>query len=429
MDKLSLLVTFLVAFITLNVGKFSLSYMKGDRAYGGHLLRLGLLSASLILMINANHLVLFWGSWAAANLFITQLIIHKKEWKAAHKAGQFIGKYFILSMTCMGAALMIFYYETQSLHIQEILNQKNLSPLFITGLSLLGLSGLVQSANWPFHKWLISSLNAPIPVSAVMHAGLINGGGLILMRFSPLYVQEPSLLHGLFIVGTITAIIGSFWKLIQTNIKGTLACSTVAQMGFMIMQCGLGLFPAALTHILWHGMFKAYLFLATGGSAQSQTIKQDKTLTPSNVIASILFGLVGTYCFSLASKSPLVPYDTSLFITVLVLITTIQSSLTLLQKKKHMLMAALAPTVIGSVYGFNMYLIEHFLSAFNFMEAQKLTNLHMGILIIFVALWVSGFFLPRHAKTKTFKKLYVALLNSSQPHPSSITSHHNKYSV
>jgi len=129
---------------------------------------------------------------------------------------------------------------------------------------------MTQSAIWPFHTWLISSLNSPTPVSAIMHAGLINGGGFLLTRFAGLFVQSTGMLQVIFFLGLLTALIGTLWKLMQHDIKRMLACSTMGQMGFMIAQCGLGLFPAAIAHLCWHGLFKAYLFLSSGSAAHEK---------------------------------------------------------------------------------------------------------------------------------------------------------------
>ena len=87
-----------------------------------------------------------------------------------------------------------------------------------------------------------------------MHAGLVNGGGFLIVRFAPLYLNYPGILNIIFIIGLSTAIMGTLWKLMQSDIKRMLACSTMAQMGFMIAQCGLGLFSAAIAHIILHGL-------------------------------------------------------------------------------------------------------------------------------------------------------------------------------
>jgi NAD(P)H-quinone oxidoreductase subunit 5 len=129
---------------------------------------------------------------------------------------------------------------------------------------LLVLAALTKSAQVPFHLWLPETLEAPTPVSALMHAGIINAGGALLLRFAPVLVQDPFALLTLSAVGTLTAVLGALAMWSQVKAKRVLAWSTVSQMGFMMVQLGLAAFPAALLHLLGHGLYKAYAFLRIG---------------------------------------------------------------------------------------------------------------------------------------------------------------------
>ena len=97
-----------------------------------------------------------------------------------------------------------------------------------------------------------------------MHAGIVNAGGYLLIRLSPLVLLAPSALQTLAVMGTVTACLGVVVMTTQTSVKKTLAYSTVAQMGFMMLQCGLGAFSLAMLHILAHSMYKAHAFLGSG---------------------------------------------------------------------------------------------------------------------------------------------------------------------
>jgi NAD(P)H-quinone oxidoreductase subunit 5 len=107
-------------------------------------------------------------------------------------------------------------------------------------------------------------METPTPVSALLHAGIINAGGFLVLRFADLIVLSLPSLNILAIVGGFTALFGSVVMLTQTSIKVTLAYSTIAQMGFMMLECGLGAFPAALLHIVAHSLYKAHAFLSSG---------------------------------------------------------------------------------------------------------------------------------------------------------------------
>ena len=107
-------------------------------------------------------------------------------------------------------------------------------------------------------------MDGPTPVSALMHAGIVNAGGILLNRFAPVFVETHDVLHWVFLVGLVTAVAGSILMLTQNDIKKSLGYSTMGQMGFMIMECGVGAFSLAVYHLIAHGLFKGTLFLGAG---------------------------------------------------------------------------------------------------------------------------------------------------------------------
>jgi NAD(P)H-quinone oxidoreductase subunit 5 len=129
---------------------------------------------------------------------------------------------------------------------------------------LLVIAAVLKSAQFPLHGWLIEVMETPTPVSALLHAGIINAGGFLILRFASVLSLSSPALETLAVVGGFTALFGSVVMLTQTSIKVTLAYSTVAQMGFMMLECGLAAFPAALLHILAHSLYKAHAFLSSG---------------------------------------------------------------------------------------------------------------------------------------------------------------------
>ena len=135
----------------------------------------------------------------------------------------------------------------------------------VTAITLLIFIGAMgKSAQFPMHMWLPGSLYAPTPVHALLHAGIINAGGFLLNRLAPLYGLSPATLHVVFVIGAFTAILGACMMLTQNDIKKTLGYSTIGQMGYMIMECGLGAFALAVFHLIAHGLFKATVFLNCG---------------------------------------------------------------------------------------------------------------------------------------------------------------------
>src|SRR5690606_4193206 len=130
-----------------------------------------------------------------------------------------------------------------------------------------------------------------------------------LVRFAPIFASSPRMLMTIFVLGFIAAVLGGVFKLMQNDVKRMLACSTMAQMGFMFMQCGLGLFPAAVTHLCWHGLFKANLFLCSQSAAKEKRIWRNQPTVTSFILA-LICGVFGSYLFALAIHIPWFTFDT-----------------------------------------------------------------------------------------------------------------------
>jgi NAD(P)H-quinone oxidoreductase subunit 5 len=129
----------------------------------------------------------------------------------------------------------------------------------------------------PFHGWLPQVMEAPTPVSALLHAGIINAGGFLVVRMSPVLAHAGGALEFLALAGALTAVLAAAVMLTQTSVKASLAWSTCAQMGFMLMQCGLGAFSAAALHIVAHALYKAHAFLSSGSMVQAGRMQSPRT--------------------------------------------------------------------------------------------------------------------------------------------------------
>jgi NADH-quinone oxidoreductase subunit L len=129
---------------------------------------------------------------------------------------------------------------------------------------------MVKSAQIPFHVWLPGAMEAPTPVSALIHAAtMVNAGPFLLVRLSPLIILSPYAMAFIAIIGATTAVFAGIVSLTQSDIKKILAYSTISQIGFMVMACGLGAFAVAIFHLLAHGCYKAFFFLSTGNALRS----------------------------------------------------------------------------------------------------------------------------------------------------------------
>jgi len=433
MDTLSVIILCLVGFVGLIIGVFSWRNLSGDSRQVQFLGSLVLMIGAVFALVVADHMLVFLGAWAASNTLLARLMIHKSAWRAAQASGVLALQNFGLGFAALSGAFALLYSQTGETSIHNILSVGYSGEYLPLILMLLIVAAMTQSAIWPFHQWLTSSLNSPTAVSAIMHAGLVNGGGFLLARFAPLLVQMPGVLSVLFVIGMITATLGTLWKLMQSDIKRMLACSTMGQMGFMMVQCGLGLFPAAIAHLCWHGLFKAYLFLGIGGTARERRLDLGYPPPLPVFLLALVCGVGGGWVFALISRKDLLAGDTTLFLVGLAGLATAQLAIAILAKTpwQNLFGAILASAVMGGLYGLSVHSVELLLSDTGLMQPQPLELVHLlGFGLLFVA-WVAmlygGKSLKEAAAPAWALRVYVRMLNQSQPHPKTVTTHRNHY--
>ncbi len=433
-DPLAMIMIAVVGFIGLTVASFASRYMKGDRQYRSFFVLLASLVASIAVMAAADHLLLLLAAWGAANALLVRMMIHKSSWRAAKASGFLAGRTFFLGFIAIAGALGLLYAATGETSIAAIIHHPTASPLVLPALLLLLVGAMTQSALWPFHRWLTSSLNSPTPVSAIMHAGLVNGGGFLLARFAPLYLDRPALLTVVFALGLVTALAGTLFKLMQNDVKRMLACSTMGQMGFMVAQAGLGLFPAAVAHLVCHGLFKAYLFLASGGAAQEKRLDLQYPPSALSFGSALLCGVVASYGFALAGDRVWLASDTTLLLVILAGIAGTQFALPMLRERvwTRLPLVLVATGAIGTVYGLSVHSIEKAVAPLQIMQPQPLNAVYLIGLLLLVAAWLGILFFRRpdavSAMPDWMLKFYVRSLNAGQPHPDTVTAYRNHYS-
>lgn len=270
-DSLAWLMVFFVLAIGFIIQRFSVRYLLGDRAYRKYftLFTLTTGAASMAwLSADLRLMVLFWGATLTG---LTLLIRLNHEWKVVSEAAKVSGRLFLLSWLSLVLAMVWLFQASGQWQLSSALSIENLVLLGNwerAGINLLiVLAVIIPAAQWPFHRWLIESVVAPTPVSAIMHAGLVNAGGIMLTRFSPLFNGDIASITLLILAG-ISVLIGSGISLVQVDYKRQLVGSTIGQMGFMLIQCALGAYIAAIIHLILHGLFKATLFLQSGSAVR-----------------------------------------------------------------------------------------------------------------------------------------------------------------
>lgn len=276
-DRLSAVMMLLVSTVSAIIHAFSVGYMQGDPGYSRFFSRLGLMTFALMAMVTSGSLfvLLVWGQLVTWFLYL--LLSHNNENAVAVRsafktlailrlgdAALLCGA--VLAYRCYGTLQFPDLFERVVLPAQTLqLWAGGPEISSITAVTLLLFVGaMAKSAQLPLNVWLPDTMDAPTPVSALMHAGIVNAGGFLINRLAPLYGASPETLHVVFAVGFLTALVGTTIMLTRSDVKTMLGFSTMGQMGFMIMECGLGAFALAIFHLIAHGIFKATLFLSAG---------------------------------------------------------------------------------------------------------------------------------------------------------------------
>lgn len=276
LDPLSLAGLLLVGVVGSVVQGFSLRHLEGDPRSSWFHARVGFCIAALGLMVISGSLWQFVSFWLMASLSLHGLLQFHQESLAARRGAWMKmmvvrGGDFLLLLAMLG-----IYESLGTLQIPELLSLDSArfsGMTFQVSMVLLVVGCLVKSVQFPFHFWLPATLNAPTPVSALMHAGIVNAGGWLILRVSPLIVQSSTAMQLMFVVGLITMVLGTLVMMTQSAVKNQLVYSTVAQMGFMMLEFGLGGFGAGLVHLIAHSLYKAYAFLSSGSVLEQEAAR------------------------------------------------------------------------------------------------------------------------------------------------------------
>jgi NADH-quinone oxidoreductase subunit L len=277
-DRLSAVMMVLIAGIGTLLYAYSIRYMLQEHGRARYQTLLTLTISTLLFMVSSANLLMVFFFWQLLSWLLCLLTYNYAHAPTAQGAFRtfvilrtgdiaFLGG-IVLAHQLYGTlefpglflraaadpATLVLFWPGSGLEIG--------GPTAVTLLIFIG--AMSKSAQFPLHRWVPDTLYAPTPVSALLHAGIINAGGFLINRLAPLYGLSPWTLHVVFAVGLLTALVGAAMMLAQSDIKKTLGYSTVGQMGYMIMECGLGAFALAVFHLIAHGLFKATSFLNSG---------------------------------------------------------------------------------------------------------------------------------------------------------------------
>jgi len=297
-------VTALLGLLTTGVGLVVQSFagrnLQGDLFAPRFFVLASLLTAATTSVAFAATLGLLCASWIVAGLSLAALVTHRATWQPARRSSRRTLRSLWVGDGALLAATLLTVVAAGDIDLRSpaegaaaladasvpVLGGNLLAVVAV----LLTIAGISRSALVPVHQWLPSTIAAPTPVSALLHAGVVNGAGMLLIRLAPVFGSSALATHVAFAAGALTACYATTVMLVRCDVKGNLAWSTAGQMGFMTVQVATGALPAALLHIVGHGMFKAALFLGAGGSVTAHH-RHHQRPAPYVVAGSVRLGV------------------------------------------------------------------------------------------------------------------------------------------
>jgi len=319
LDALSTVMLIMIALLAVVIFRYSCNYLDGDDRHGAFLGRLAATIAAVQVLVIAGNTALLVAAWIATSVALHQLLLFYKDRRAAVVAAR---KKFIVAR--IGDVFLI----AAAVGLHQHFGTGNLEAIFDGARATatpgwgfgsvelaavcLAIAAILKSAQFPTHGWLVEVMETPTPVSALLHAGILNAGPFLAMRMA--FVMDTAHLATtlLIVIGGLTALFASVVLLTQPSIKVALGYSSAAHMGFMLMVCGMGIYPAALLHLVAHSFYKAHAFLSSGSVVDEA--RADKVAVPqrlgnparvfgSTVIAlAIYFALAAAFGVNLADQ-------------------------------------------------------------------------------------------------------------------------------
>lgn len=396
-DPVGLVAQLLTSFVGAIVLSFSRRFLRADSETRGYAAKTILLLGAVMLFAGARDMISLAIGWIASGWLLAALIGHAPRWPEAKKARRRTLATFIVGDIALVAGLAILGFAEGGMALDRLA----IAPTAFTTLAalLIVIAASVRCALPPFQRWLSRSMTAPTPVSALMHAGFVNGGGILLIRFAPVLETAPLARVAAIGLGIVAALVGTAVTLVRPDVKRSLAGSTSAQMGFMLMTCGLGAYAAALWHLVAHGLFKAWLFLRSGSAIGAAAPAETVTIAPA-AVAGIGVAAVAA-CLALGAL-----YGAAVVPLTLALVAALVTAARLLAEP---LLAAMTATILAAYAG-GLVAVDHLL-AHPSGPAIGGVLLAPAIVAVFMAAWLIQTLIFA-GRVRPPAALYARLLNA-----------------
>ncbi|MHB1581768.1 MAG: proton-conducting transporter transmembrane domain-containing protein [Acidithiobacillus sp.] len=379
----------LVSFIGFVVARYARNYLQGDKYQGRFYTWLNLTLASILTLIISGNMLMFVLAWIATSVCLHQLLMFYPERAGAVLAAR---KKFIAS------------------RVGEV---SLLIAVLLIGFTL----------QFPLQGWLIQVMEAPTPVSALLHAGIVNGGAFLIIRMSPILSQAITASDVLAIIGLVTIAAAGLVMPTQTSIKVFLAWTTTAQMGFMLLECGLGVYSLAMLHLVAHSLYKAHAFLSSGSGVDVVRAPAVRLVQPiaSFLQWGVVLAIAGLVMLGIGAAFGLDPERQPALLALGVIVAAAMTQLLLHSFKAGVgaafIARAAALSVLVITAYFSLHAVFHFMLATSFPAVRLLNNspaqypLIGLVMLVFFALLLIQQSLPVLARYAVARRAYVHLHN------------------
>lgn len=267
-NQLTVTLVVLVCAVGAVVQSFSLRYLQGDRTAPRFFAGANVIVAAMAVVCTSATVTVLVGAWVIAGGAFIAVLRCRLDLPGVRATAQLSLRMFAVGDLALLAALLLTWERAGNIDLA--------SPSALQGASerLGGLTGIVallvvvtaltRSAQGPLGRWLPGTVSAPTPTSALLHAGVVNGGGILLVRLSAVTGGSTLAMVSVFVVAGVTATVAAVLMTHKADVKGSLVFSTMSQMGFMMAECAVGAYLAAVVHLIGHALYKATLFFGSG---------------------------------------------------------------------------------------------------------------------------------------------------------------------
>jgi len=426
-NSVTVMMLSLVSFVGFVVSRFASNYLQGEENQGRFYTWLNLTLASILTMIVSGNMLMFTFAWISTSLCLHHLLVFYPERSGAVLAAR---KKWIISRVAELSLMIAVLLIGSTLHTLQFetvfhLMAANVGPIPVTlqwASWLIALTAALKTAQFPLQGWLIQVMEAPTPVSALLHAGIVNAGAFLVVRMSPIMSQSIAASDALAIVGLTTIAAAGLVMLTQTSLKVYLAWTTTAQMGFMLLECGLGLYSLAMLHLVGHSLYKAHAFLSSGSGVdlfRAPAVRPaQSTPTIGQWIVVAAFAVLVTV--GIGTAFGLTPERQPALLALGVILAVAMTQLLLQSFKAGMGVVFIARAAVLSALVCTAYFSLH--AAFHFMLAASLPVVRLIngpaqfalivlVMLVFVSILMIQQSLPKLLGNPFSRRIYVYLHN------------------